>query len=235
MVEKQSFIFFKFGSEENITDLFENGTIYFNTISYFQNLEEQGLRGDKYEGTTKITNQKSDKLKLTITIPETRNEIPIKLSKFQLREFQKDIKGNLYSLYCLGYQDVIENDNFKIDPRVKEFGTHFIIIQKPVKFINLICNELDKNKYDYQLKQVEYYENEKINGEISLFYKTKEFEYQKEFRIVLFNNENTSKKIQIGSLKDYAEVFKVDVLDSMKIVRVKKSKLGVKKLLANLE
>lgn len=87
MLEEQSFIFFKFGSEEHITDLFENGTIYFNTIDYFQKLEEQGLRGDKYEGTTKITNHKSDKLKLTITIPETREEIPIKLSKFHLREF----------------------------------------------------------------------------------------------------------------------------------------------------
>lgn len=144
MSEKQSFIFFKFGNEENITDLFENGTIYFNTIDYFQRLEEKGLRGDHYEGTTKITNYKSDKLKLTVTIPETGEEIPIKLSKFHLREFLKDIKGNLYSLYCLRHQDVFENDNFKIDPRVKEFGTHFIIIQKPEKFINLICNELDK-------------------------------------------------------------------------------------------
>lgn len=222
MIEKQSFIFFKFGSEKHITDLFENGTIYFNTIDYFQNLEEQGLRGDKYEGTTKITNHKSDKLKLTVTIPETGEEIPIKLSKFHLREFQKDIKGNLYSLYCLRHQDVFENDNFKIDPRVKEFGTHFIIIQKPEKLINLICNELDKNKFDYQLKQVEYYEKEKINAEISLFHKTTEFEYQKEFRIVLFNKENKPKKIQIGSLKEYAEVFKVDVIDTMKIVRAEK-------------
>lgn len=218
-MEEQSFIFFKFGSEEHITDLYENGTIYFNTIDYFQKLEEQGLRGDKYEGTTKITNQQSDKLKLTITIPETRSDIPIKLSKFHLREFLKDIKGNLYSLYCLTHEDVLEIDNFKIDPRVKEFGTHFIIIQKPEKFINLICSELDKNKFDFQIKLVEYYDKEKINEEISLFHKSTEFEYQKEFRIVLFNDESKPLKIQIGSLKDYAEVFKVDVIDTMKIVR----------------
>ena len=86
MIEKQSFIFFKFGSEKDITDLFENGTIFFNTIDYFQRLESQGVRGDKYEGTTKITNHKSDKLKLTITIPETEKKIPFKLSKFHLRE-----------------------------------------------------------------------------------------------------------------------------------------------------
>jgi hypothetical protein len=219
MLEEQPFFFFKFGSEENITDLFENGTIFFNTIDYFQRLERQGARGDNYEGTTKITNHKSDKLKFIITIPETEKEIPFKLSKFHLREFLKDITGNIYSLYCLRHQDAFEIDDFKIDPRVKEFGTHFIIIKKPEKFINLICNELDKNKFDYQIKQVEYYEKEKINGEISLFHKTTEFEYQKEFRIVLFNNEIKPKIIQIGSLKDYAEVFKVDIIDTMKIVR----------------
>lgn len=83
----------------------------------------------------------------------------------------------------------------------------------------MIRNELDKNKIDYQLKKVEYYEKEKTNGEITLFNKTTEFEYQKEFRIVLFNDESKPLKIQIGSLKDYAVVFTADVIDTMKIVR----------------
>ena len=228
MMEEQSFIFFKFGNEENITDLFENGTIYFNTIDYFQRLEGQGLRGDDYEGTTKIINHKSDKLKLTITISETEKEIPIKLSKFDLREFLKDIKGNLFSLYCLRHQDMFESGNFKIDPRVKEFGTHFILIKNPLKFITLICNQLDRNKFIYQIKQVEYYDKEELNGEISLFHKTTEYEYQKEFRIVLFNNGNTPIKIEIGSLKAYAEVFKVDNIDTMKIIRIDKSDIPPK-------
>jgi len=227
MIDGESFILLKFGSEENITDLFENGTIYLNTIEYFQRLEEQGLRGDNYEGTTKIINYRSDKLNLTISEPETRIEMPLKLSRFHLKEILKDISGNLYSLYCLSHQDLVGNENFKIDPRVKEFGTHFIIIQKPKKFIELICDELDKRKLDYQLKKVEYYEKDKINGEITLFHKTTEFAYQKEFRIVLYNNERIPIKIQIGPLIDYAKIFKVDVLDTMKIVNTSsKSKIN---------
>ena len=40
-------LFLKLGSEENILDLFENGTIYMNTIEYFRKVEDEELRGDK--------------------------------------------------------------------------------------------------------------------------------------------------------------------------------------------
>ena len=227
MTEDQPLFFFKFGSEENMTDLLENGTIYFNTIDYFQRLEEQGLRGDSYEGTTKITNyHEYDKLKVTITIPETGKKIPINPSKFHLREFLKDIKGNLYSIYCLRPKDIIGIENFKIDSRVAEFGTHFIIIKNTGKFIDQICNELEKKSFDYSTKQVEYYEKDKINGEINLFNKSKEFDYQNEFRIVLYNNEMKPKIIRIGSIKDYAEIFEVKALETMEISWSEKKTAG---------
>ena len=41
-------LFLKLGSEKNILDLFENGTIYMNTIEYFRKVEDEELRGDKY-------------------------------------------------------------------------------------------------------------------------------------------------------------------------------------------
>jgi hypothetical protein len=45
----------------------------------------------------------------------------------------------------------------------------------------------------------------------------KEFEYQKEFRIVLYNNEMAPKIIRIGSLKEYAAIFPVDALDTLEV------------------
>ena len=211
MTEDLPDFFFKFGSKKNILDLYENGTIYFNSIDYFQRLEEQGLRGDNYEGTTNITNlHENDKYKLKIIIPETDEEKSINLSKFHQREFLQEIKGNLYSLYSLREKDIIGIDNFKVDKKTKEFGSHFIIIKNTSKFIELICTELKKNRLEYCAKHVEYYEKERINGDISLFHKSMEFEYQKEFRIILYNREIEPKIIQIGSLKDYADVFHVD-------------------------
>ena len=218
MTEDQPLFLFKFGSEKNMTDLLENGTIYFNTIDYFQRLEEQGLRGDNYEGTTKITNyHEYDNLKVTFTIPETGKKIPLNPTKFHLREFLSDIKGNLYSMYCLRPKDIIDVEDFKIDKRVKEFGTHFVLIKDIGKFINQVCDELEKLKMDYRTKQVEYYEKDKINGEISLFNKMKNFEYQNEFRIVLYNDEMEPKILQIGSIKDFAEIFPTSALDTLEV------------------
>ena len=218
MTEDQPLFLFKFGSEKNMTDLLENGTIYFNTIDYFQRLEEQGLRGDNYEGTTKITNyHEYDNLKVTFTIPETGKKIPLNPTKFHLREFLSDIKGNLYSMYCLRPKDIIDVEDFKIDKRVKEFGTHFVLIKDIGKFINQVCDELEKLKMDYRTKQVEYYEKDKINGEISLFHKMKNFEYQNEFRIVLYNDEMEPKILQIGSIKDFAEIFPTSALDTLEV------------------
>tara|TARA_R110002124_G_scaffold280858_1_gene454582 strand:- start:721 stop:915 length:195 start_codon:yes stop_codon:yes gene_type:complete len=36
-------LFIKFGSEENIKSLYENGIVYLNTIEYFQNLRTKEL------------------------------------------------------------------------------------------------------------------------------------------------------------------------------------------------
>lgn len=218
MTEDQPLFFLKFGSEKNMTDLIKNGTIFFNTIDYFQRLEEQGLRGDNYEGTTKITNyHKSNNLKLTITNPETGQEIPIRPTRLHLREFLKDIKGNLFSLYCLRPKDIIDNSNFRIDPRVKDFGTHFVLINNVGKFMDQVCEELEKNRFYYRSKQVEYYEKNNVNGELSLFHKSNEFEYQNEFRIVLENYDIEPKIIQIGNIEEYAGIYPSSAIDTMHI------------------
>ena len=200
-------------------DLYENGTLYFNTIDYFQNLEsEQGFRGDKYEGTTKLTNLTEKQIKkFQITIPETGKKIDLKPTKFHLREYLSDIKGNLYSLYCLKTSEIRDIGNFKIDERVKEFGDFFIIIQDTIRFLNSVQKELDKLNISYKFKPVKYYEKKELNGEISLFDKPSEFEYQQEYRMVLYNNNSKPIKINIGSLKEYSSIFKIDAIDNMKI------------------
>lgn len=216
--------FIKFGEKKNILDLYENGTLFFNTIEYFRKLEnEQGVRGDNYEGTLKLTNfTDKDKVDFQITNPETGKIIKLKPTKLHLREFLSDIKGNLYSLYSLKTPEILDLENFKIDERVKEFGDYFIIIHNPSRFIDSIIKQLDSQKISYKAKLVSYYEKTELNGEISLFDKPSEFEYQKEYRIVLYNNESKPIKIKIDSLKEYSSIFKSDSIEKMKIDLVDK-------------
>ena len=95
--------FIKFGQKKNILDLYENGTLFFNTIEYFRKLEsEQGVRGDNYEGTVKLTNfSDKDNVDFKITIPETGKIINLKPNKLHLREFLSDIKGKRVEGYII--------------------------------------------------------------------------------------------------------------------------------------
>lgn len=212
-------LFIKFGSEKNIKSLYENGLVYLNTFEYFQNIEDNGVRGDKFEGTINIKNYKNiEKLKLEITDTKTGDKMDIKPSKLQLRHFDPYPKGNLYSLYCIKQSDFLNTDEFTIDSKVKAFGSHALFIKSTKKFIDKLTAEIKKLNMPYMAKQVEYYDDENTNGQISLFEKVQGYKYQSEYRVVVQNNNQKPLKISIGSLKEYSEMFALNSLDDLKIV-----------------
>lgn len=212
----------KFGNEENIFDLFQNGTIFFNTIDYFQNLEEQGLRGDPYEGTFRITNLfEENGILLKIKIPDTRKEVKLFPGNLHLREFYSDIKGNIYSMYAMKFCEIKNASNYTVDKRVKDFGSHFVIIQKPQVFIDKIQEKLDALKIDYRMGMVNYYDRKKINCKIGPFDKPNDYEYQKEFRILLYRDALDSFSIKLGNLKEFAMIFEVKAIDEINVIVIK--------------
>ena len=107
-------MFFKnLGQEEHIRDLYENGTIYMNSIEYFRSIEDGNVRGDIFEGVSKITNYLPGKFE----IPEINfegNHLGI-----HLREHYGQVAGNIYSLYCISSFTVPNPIEFKIDEKNK--------------------------------------------------------------------------------------------------------------------
>lgn len=84
-------------------------------------------------------------------------------------------------------------------------------------FFEKIENELKKCNYKYHHGFIDYYNKDEINGNISLFEKPLEFEYQKEFRFYVENDKIEPIKIQIGSLEKYAEIFRIEDIISLEI------------------
>ena len=125
-------------------------------------------------------------------------------------------------MYCLKTPELLAKD-FKIDQKVKNFGSHFVMIRDSDKFLELVSKELEKQNIPFKGKLVNYYQKEKINGEITPFDKTTEYEYQKEYRIVLFSNEIKPIIIQIGNLRKIAEIFEIKVIDKIKFKWEKKA------------
>jgi hypothetical protein len=205
-------LFLKLGSEENILDLFENGTIYMNTIEYFRKVEDEELRGDKYEGVSRIINS----LPGTFKIPGIDREF--NYIKMHLREAHKEVIGNIYSLYTISSKGFPNPLDFEFDKRNLRFGTHCLIIKDLPYFFKKIKKELKKNDYKFNYDFVDYYDKEEVNREITLFEKPLEFEYQKEFRFYVEDYGMKPIKIQIGSLKKYAEILKIEDLLELKLV-----------------
>lgn len=196
----------KFGSEVDMRDLLERGTIYMNTIEFFRRIEDGQLRGDNYEGVTKIWNLPAGQFQIP-EIDFKGNYISMHLS-----ESYTKILGNIYSLYCISSHGFEGPSDVKLDSRVSQFGTHGVIIKNLPAFFSRI--ETSAKLLGYSLKHdfVEYYKKMGVNKEISIFEKPDDFSYQKEFRFFIHQNNQLPIKFQIGCLKDIAEMVTIDVL-----------------------
>jgi len=205
-------MFLKLGSLENITDLYENGTIYINTIEYFKKIEDNDLRGDNYEGASEIINS----LPGTFRIPGIDRDF--KYEKVHLKKSFDQVLGNIYSLYCISSNGFPNPLDFRIDEKNLRFGTHCLLIKNSQYFFDKIQSELKNNGFDFRHGFVNYYDKDNItNKELTLFDKPKEFEYQKEFRFYVHNKKLEPIKIRIGSLKDYSEIVRTKDLTELTI------------------
>jgi hypothetical protein len=147
-------MFLKFGSQENMIDLIENGTIYMNTIEYFRKENNDGFRGDNYEGATKIINS----LPGTFRIQKVEREF--KYIKVHLKEAYEGVWGNLYCLYCISSHGFPNPLAFKLDERNLKFGTHCVMIKDNVFFLNAIEKGLKERGFKYSHGFVKYYDEE---------------------------------------------------------------------------
>lgn len=194
-------MFLKFGSERDITDLYENGTIYMNPIQRFRKLEDNELRGDPYEGVSKIHNFGPGEFEIP-KLNYKGNFVHI-----HLRESYENVYGNIYSLYCISSHGWEHPDDFYIDQKIKDFGTHCLMVKDNQAFLEMIKNRLKELEVPFEHGFVEYYDKQVENREISLFEKPLEFEYQKEFRIYAYRKETTPFQLSIGSLKNIGEIY----------------------------
>jgi hypothetical protein len=199
-------MFLKFGSETNIRDMHDNGTIYVSPIQRFREIEDGQLRGDLYEGVSKVHNYLPGQFEIP-SIGYKSNHLGI-----HLRESYKNVLGNIYSLYCISSHGWDNPKDFEIDKRVRMFGSHCLMIKDNQKFISLIENKLNALNVKFAHSFVDYYDKENVNRKINLFEKPLEFEYQKEFRIYINRLSTHPFKFSIGSLKDITEIFSSDLI-----------------------
>lgn len=206
-------LFLKIGSLKNITDLYENGTVYMNTLNYFKKVEDGNLRGDRNEGAINLVNAKDG----TFRIKGTDREF--KFISARYGDFLKT--GNLYSLYCVSSYGFPDPRSFSLDERNIDFGSHCLMIKEPGTFIERLESELTRLGYKFTHGFVKYYEEKIQLANLTPFHKPNSFEHQKEFRFFVDNPQSKPLKISIGSMKSYSEIYEAKDLTSLEL-RVKR-------------
>lgn len=202
-------MFLKFGHNDHIIDLFENGTVHINPIQYFREIEEDGFRGDSYEGVKSIANSLPGHFEIAGNkIDYLSIHLPLSHDK---------VYGNIYSLYCVSSYGFETPSDFFVDERVKSFGSHFLLIKQPGEFLKRIEYKLNQLKLNHRFGFVEYYNRFEVNGPIHLFQKQDKYEYQKEFRIYVNRKETLPLALSIGNLSDIAEIHSSDIVSTIEL------------------
>jgi hypothetical protein len=208
--------FIKIGAEKFVRDLYDNGTVYCNAIQFFRRSDERDGRGDPFEGVARLRNLNNIS-RIEIQVSD-RSHPPIHLKTvggLQIKELYQDFRCNLFCLYFIDSDKVIQVGSGRVNPDYKRLGSHFLIIHEPQRFLDLVTGALNLTGYKFRHGPVEFYDDKTFDGELTLFHKRRKFEYQSEFRFVIFNSKEEPIKIKIGPLKDIALLFESKVLDDI--------------------
>ncbi|MBB6461861.1 hypothetical protein [Flammeovirga kamogawensis] len=221
MQEDKIKLLLKFGESKYINDMYYNEYLYFSPIDNFIKYEQDTanrndldegvlelIKGDSIELSDDNGNQVSfnkknnDKLKLNFKVKE--NEMPYLICCFYLIEIDSNSDEHIE----------------KFDKKVYEFGTSAIAYKNYHFIKNSIFESIRKidPSSSVQIEKVNYYDKESYNGKLGYFHKAKQYEYQKEFRILIKSEKLKGRplKLEIPKLIKFSTLI-TEVID-LKIV-----------------
>lgn len=184
--------FIKVGQKEHIELLQKEGLLYMNPLGYYRSCE--GMSKDKSEGAKEILQGRRTKFVIFPHNSQSPSQIKRVIS-FESTHTE-DLKNNVYCMHTIEDDGVIINEvNFKR-------ADYALVIYDCGKFINQLEEFNQKNKLNITYRLVEYVDKDTYHGPLGCFRKYKEYEHEKEFRILLEPSEGKTLKLYIGSLQD---------------------------------
>jgi len=202
----------KVGQKDHIHSLQNDGLLFMNPVKYFQQVEDNSLRGDKEEGIGSLHQINN------LSILHEGKEIARSHKSSQLRLYDNELQGTIYSMVSVSSLDhlpvVGERQPINLDSRVADFGKHSLIIFNPGEFIRRVISTAEKRKLDVEYGFVKYYDPKNYDGKLSIFHKAKTFEHQKEFRFYVKKKSFRPRILRVGNISDISTLFPITKLIS---------------------
>lgn len=224
MSGKQIWYFIKFFTEVEHAEMFMDGNVYMNRLSFFKALEASSddWRSDRNEAISHWWQPDDAIIKLNFPgFPEliiNKDDMagPVSMA------FEAHDHLHVFCMYAMstigfecikgkidyGPDDAVElTKQLSIDERCFKFGEHAVIVPA-VKFIERAEAALTRAKINARLGAVEYFDGATFHGSASEmtipFRKLKEFSFQNEFRICLDTQTRgvNPYTLSLGDLRD---------------------------------
>ncbi|AZQ62826.1 hypothetical protein EI427_11450 [Flammeovirga pectinis] len=210
----------KFQREEIIRDMYENEYLYFKKIFDFKDSDRDNIkRNDPKEGN--LINQQLTSLQLS---KDGIDYINLKIAEngsAQHTAYDKNANKHICSLFFLEVKIDKKSNHIeynKIDNRMIDFGEYALLIKDPRKLISMIESSLKKLGITKSLEYgtVNFYDKNTYNGKLNYFSKTKDHDYQREYRVLfdstkLKGNNSEPIKLKLEGLKSISEVLKIEI------------------------
>jgi hypothetical protein len=193
-------VLFKFGREEHLTALRQQGLLHMRTMRYFAEAErENPARSDRFEGAVRIF-QPAD-IKMTISHPAIgTHEVDSRdFAGPVIFSYNQEAEKNIFCLFCLtaptATRAVLHEEHF-------HFGSHFVLILNTTEFFERIKRELARLDLSGRGEPVKYYDESSYTGSVGPFLKPSRLAYQQEYRIVIQPGQAPFRDLVVGDISD---------------------------------
>jgi hypothetical protein len=194
-------ILFKFGKREHLQQ-FREGLLYMNTSAHFAVLEADAPRSDPLEGTTHII-QPRDIRSMTLEVPALNLKtiiLPTDLASAITSADEKDA-CNIFCMFAVKYP-VMGAFGPDADPRNYQFGDSFVVVMNTFEFLNRVQIGASVAGLRRRTALVKYNDPKAYSGDTGPFWKSSNFAYQNEFRIIVTPTSTHVIELLIGDIHD---------------------------------
>jgi hypothetical protein len=191
----------KFGQQELLLQLQDEGLLYMNHLKYFWEIEDEELRGDPFDCIAEVARGP----KIGFTVADGK-EVFME-GNWTLRMYPPEPeKINIFCMYAL--RPLIEG-TFPVDERNFRFGEYALVLINRDEFMRRIESILKSQRIIAKADLVEYVDD-KYTGKLGPFRKLKRFAYQSEWRLVCYDGPGRPREIRIGSIRDISVIIHSD-------------------------
>ena len=234
--------FVKIYEKEEHADAFIRGSLFANRLRYFKQIENRDGRGDKYEGAIV---PKLDGLCFTLSCTDTHtgevSEITIPVEDFAAPPIIQPTWLDHFNVFCMyaGYSGAfkeISTDNLQcfqkqleIPEECTRLGRYAVLIKNVTEFIKRVRVAAERENYEIWWRLLRYYDPEvgtpRLESSLdSIFSKSKEYEYQREFRFAIDNGSVGRNHIilDIGEIDDITMCMESREINRQIDIRIKR-------------